>query len=79
MMSKLGVWPTPFLIQWILVALSRVAKQPGDRAVPSSVEVKNTEPGLHCPLCLHDMVLNKHKDTFTFTVCHVTEFMLFVN
>ena len=37
MMSQLGVWPTPFLIQWI-----PVAKQPGDRAVPSSVEVKNT-------------------------------------
>lgn len=42
MMSQLGVWPTPFLMQWIPVALSPVAKQPGDRAVPSSVEVKNT-------------------------------------
>jgi hypothetical protein len=44
MMSHLGLWFIPFLIQWIPVALSSVVKQPGDRAVqvPSSVELKNT-------------------------------------
>jgi hypothetical protein len=75
----MALGPTHPTIQWVLGALSLGVKQPGhevDHSPPSSAEVKNAWSYTSTPpICFHGVVLNKHRDSFTFTFYHPAQLL----